>query len=77
VFSMLILQLGLHFSEHDGSRVRPLPRDSTFWTDSPGSRIKLQVAVDKSVRVETSGNLEHVHNGMRVWSSVSAFAKVF
>jgi len=70
VFSMLILQLGRHFSEHDGSQVQPVSHDSTLWTANPRrSGVKLQVAVDRSVHVEMSGNSEHVHNGMRVWSS--------
>jgi len=70
VFSMLILQLGLHFPEHDGSRVStlPLPNDSAFWSaNGHGSGFKLQVAVDKSVRVEAASGGSQP--GMRVWSS--------
>lgn len=79
---MLILQLGLHFSESDGSDVRSL--DSTLWNgtnirEGGNSGIKLQVAVDRSIHVEAkyrhsrADRQQHSEEETvsRVWHSVS------
>lgn len=81
---MLILQLGRHFSETDGSSVQS--QESKLWNatqlrNGSPSGIKLQVAVDRSIHVEATkyrrseSDMErYEETAPRVWHSVCSLS---